>query len=487
MAGASIGTSLDRVIGQLLMFFVILLLIPNAARSSETVESLSYRTTLFYYLQQDYFNALTELMLAQRRELSGSLSDGAELLRGGASLSYGMELEAWQIFEKLSAEQGATRDRDLAWFYLGKLAWQRGELDISAEALEKMSPFYLSELQAEANFLQASISQRQGDELLATTYDTLLPVESLWLYYLYFNLGASHAVRRDWSGAVDYFERVVQSPLSTPEMKSLRDKALTESGYALLAAGKYEQAAVKFSQVRLDSPVVDRALLGFGWAYSGMGDYRSAVTPWQTLTEHSLMSDSVREGLLALAYAHEKLGRWRTALKLYRYASEVYSTQMHEARAAIELFREADISQQFDMAGLSSQNWLSAENIFPQGEYLTYLHKLMSKHSFQLAMRELRDLHNIILFLSEADKRLRVLSQDKERADYASRIFVLQERVHSQQQQVNTKIFETQSRVRELAIGELEQQTLRLQQALQSSRLALVRLYEMGGPQQVAQ
>ena len=234
--------------------------IPGTAQAASPVESLRYGTTLFYYFQQDYFNALTELMVAQQLDELGAHGDNAELLRGGVSLSYGMERAAEQIFERLLAEPGASIDRDRAWFYLGKLAWKRADLDRSAAALDKMAPTYQGQLTPEANYLRASISLRRGKEQLAASYETLLPADSPWLYYHYYNLAASHAARGEWAASVGYFQRVVESPLSTPEIKSLRDKALTASGYASLATGKYEQAAGDFARVRLDSPLVDRAL-----------------------------------------------------------------------------------------------------------------------------------------------------------------------------------------------------------------------------------
>jgi hypothetical protein len=482
-----------------LLFFL------GAAQAMENADSIRYRTALFYYFQQDYFNALTELMKARQLDELGAFGDNAELLRGGASLSYGMESAAGKIFEALLAEPGTSTDRDRAWFYLGKLAWQKGELDRSAAALDRMAPTYHGELAPEANFLRASIVLRQGDAQLAASYDTLLPPDSPWLYYLYYNLGATHAAGGDWSGADDYFERVVQSPLSTPEMQSLRDKALTASGYTYLATENYEQALRNFAQVRLDSPVVERALLGYGWAYSGIGDYRSAVAPWQALKERSLMNDSVRESLLALPYAHEQLDRRRTALEQYQYASEVYAAELARVQAAIANFRDGELSQELDSAGAISQDWLNAEDILPQGDHLPYLRHLMTRHHFQLAMRELRDLHSMADYLSGASQRLQMLSevdmsaqgnpssvserdrfklpQAGQQSGYAQRIRTLQGRLSSQERQVQASLRAARARVRALAISELELQAGKLQRALGQSRLAVARLYELGSPE----
>ena len=419
-------------------------------------------------------------MAARQLDELGALGDHAELLRGGASLAYGMESAAGQILEKLLAEPGSSSDRDRAWFYLGKLAWQRGALDRSAAALDRMAPTYHGELAPEANFLRASISLRQGNAELAASYDTLLPGDSPWLYYLFYNLGASHAAGQDLTGAIDYFERVVQSPLATPEMQALRDKALTASGYAHLAAKNYERAVADFAQVRLDSPLLDRALLGYGWAYSGMGDYHSAIAPWQTLGGRSLLNDSVREGLLALPYAHEKLGRRRTALEQYRHASEVYEAELANVQAAVKVFRDDALSLQLDPAGETSQDWLNARDMSPGDDHTPYLGHLMNRRDFQLVTRELRDLQATAHYLSDASRRLQALSAANTSGQASPRVHALQERVRSQEQQVQAGLLDARTRLRELAVAELDQQADKLQRALAQSRLAVARLHESG-------
>lgn len=449
---------------------------------AQAAGSLRYGTTLFYYFQRDYFNALTELMMARQLDEAEAYADTAELLRSGASLSYGMERAAEKIFTSLLTERGVSIDRDRAWFYLGKLAWKRADLNSAYAALEKMSPTYQGQLTPEANYLRASISLRRGEELLAASYETLLPTDSPWLYYHYYNLAASHADRGEWGEAIGYFQRVVASPLSAPEIKSLRDKALTASGYAYLAIEIYDQASADFSRVRLDSPLVDRALLGYGWAYSEMGDYHSAISPWRALAERSLMSDSVREGQLALAYAYEKLGRRRDALEQYRRAGEVYKAEIATVQTAKSVLNDSELPPLLDVAGDYNQDWLREQDVLPQFVQQPYLRQLISRQHIQYALRELRDLHNMTRYLSRVVLELEQLSdQDQaQQPSYAPRIRDLFKRAHSQQLQVQTSLQLAQGHVRELAISELQQQADKLHRALGQSLLAVARLYDSG-------
>ena len=93
------------------------------AAAAEPVQALRYGVTLFHYFQQDYFDALSELMIAQKTGELGVHTDNAELLRGGMSLSYGMDQQAQRIFTEFLDRPQPGVDRDRAWFYLAKIAW----------------------------------------------------------------------------------------------------------------------------------------------------------------------------------------------------------------------------------------------------------------------------------------------------------------------------------------------------------------------------
>lgn len=390
----------------------------------ESVQSLRYGVTLFHYYQQDYFSALTELLAAQQLQELGEHEDNAELLRGGMSLAYGMDRVAEQVFRDLlgnNSESAGSVDNSQAWFYLGKITWQRGQLQRSAQALARMSQQYDGSLRDEASFLRASIELRLGDEPAAAGYLSQLPEDSPWRYYLYYNLAAVQAARDEWSGAMNYFSKFNELDATNTESMALQDKAMTAGGYALLAAGEAAGAGDYFSRVRLDSPMIDRALLGHGWAAVEREDYRAALAPWQRLGERSLMSASVRESLLAVPYAYEQLGMPGLALSRYQQAVQRYSSEQGKLSAATAAFRSdalpsllgiaADPEQAISGGETSSQPWLFDADILPEGEHASYLSYLISRHTFQLALRELRDLYLVQAQLTSARERLQVLAE----------------------------------------------------------------------------
>ena len=94
--------------------------------------------------------------------------------------------------------------------------------------------------------------------------------------------------------------------LERQEELSLYDKAMTSAGYAYLLNKRYQEAIDQFSQVRLNSPVANRALLGYGWAAAESNNYSLALKPWTALSQRNLVDESAQEVLIALPYAYEK-------------------------------------------------------------------------------------------------------------------------------------------------------------------------------------
>ncbi|MEH6570006.1 MAG: hypothetical protein V7709_13080, partial [Halioglobus sp.] len=151
--------------------------------------------------------------------------------------------------------------------------------------------------------------------------------------------------------------------------------------------------------------------LGYGWALSELEDYRGALSPWKALSRRSLLSESVRESLLAIPFAYEQLGKYGVALDNYRFAAEVYTAELENVHKAIEVFGEEDLKTLFALDSGGSGEWLSGADILPVNEQAPYLSHLVTRHSFQMAMRELRDLQRTVQQLSQAQTRLEVLSQ----------------------------------------------------------------------------
>jgi hypothetical protein len=378
-------------------------------QAAETVQSLRYGASLFHFYQRDYFNALTELMAGQQLDALGAHTEGAEMLRGGMALSYGMDREAAAIFESEIETTYDSVNKDHAWFYLGKLAWQRGELGRTLDSLSRMDPAYEGPLVLEANYLHASALIKHGDASRAADIWGDMPYKSLWRRHLGYNLGANHAVQGDWWKASHYFSTVSKALSDSTEERELADKANTAAGYAFLSSGEFEKSSDEFRKVRLSGSYTTRALLGYGWSALEQGDYLAALGPWQQLAEGSILDDSVREGLLAVPYAYGRLDRPAVALEKYQFAHAQYAQALTDLNRAIKAFQEEPLGSLLGIEEQGSADWLFDQDILPSGEHSPYVEHLVAQHGFQVALRELNDLYSVAAQLSRAQKRLDVL------------------------------------------------------------------------------
>ena len=109
----------------------------GTAKPQDEVQDLRYGVALYHFFQQDYFNSLTELLVGEQQQDFPNHQDHAELLRGGISLSYGLDREAETIFNRLLDQHRRGEQRDNAWFYLAKLQYLRGDNSRAQAALEK--------------------------------------------------------------------------------------------------------------------------------------------------------------------------------------------------------------------------------------------------------------------------------------------------------------------------------------------------------------
>lgn len=387
-----------------------------SARAAETVESLRYGASLYHFYQNDYFEALTELMVGQAQGSLASHSEGAELLRGGMSLSYGMDLQAESIFDSQLNLAPEHIDRSRAWFFLGKVAWQRGERLRALEALGQMEEGYEGELAEEANYLQATALLSAGEDAEALARLYALPKDSKWRYYLHYNTAVSLAKDEQWAAASEHFQRFDELPLDSDEEIALYERAQTAAGYTYLAADQPAAARAAFEGVRLEGAAAQKALLGFGWAAVREGDYLAALSAWKPLTSRSMLSASARESLLAVPYAYEALGRPAVALDQYELASALYEEQLGSLKQAIAAFETEPVGLLLGLAESAAEpesqmSWVYADDILPDSEYAVYLQFLVTRHSFQVALRELRDLYDMRRRLLGAQERLAVLHE----------------------------------------------------------------------------
>ncbi len=370
----------------------------GTAKARTTVQDLGYGVMLYEYFQHNYLPALTELEVARKRDGIQGHGSHPDLMEGGIKLSYGMDRSAEKIFNRLLADYPDPAVRDQAWFYLGKIAYQRAEFERSANSFDKIGDQLPANLRDEFLFLTANLLIKAGQLDRARQRIDKLDAESPWQPYARFNLGVAYAAENpDPAGnasqqAIAAFARLADYAKDSDELKALNDRANLAAGYVLLRAGQQPDAIEAFKRVRLQGPYASQAMLGYGWAAAELKDYKLALTPWQRLSEQSLISPSVQESYLAVPFAYEQLGAERQALEAFERTAAAYEVELQRIDQALATLQDADIMQLFVREmGAGASNWIITGNDLDVKPQTPYLAHLIAQHEFQSGLMDLRD------------------------------------------------------------------------------------------------
>jgi hypothetical protein len=377
--------------------FLVLLVAGGApgarAEDRRVVKDPHFGEVLFYFFQEDYFSALTQLMTAQHFGRIPHHQDEAELLRGGMLLSYGLDQEAGRIFQALIDAGAPPSVRDRAWFYLAKIRYQRGYASEAEDAIARVRGPLPGELEDERLVLHATLLMRrqqysQAIALLRRTSD-----RSGWAAYGHYNLGVAlvRAGERDAGAAL--LDELGSGRARGEELTALRDKANVALAYSFLQSDAPARAEPYLERVRLNGLLSNKALLGLGWAHVAQNEYERALVPWTELTERSVKDTAVQESLLAVPFALGKLGAYRESLARYETALDAYTREIARLDVAIAAIRRGALVENIlrDNPGEES-GWFWRVRRLPDTPESLYLMELLASNEFQEGLKSYRDL-----------------------------------------------------------------------------------------------
>ncbi len=367
----------------------------QAARLSEArqVRDPHYGAVLFDFYQQNYFPALTSLMVSEHFERVQRHRYDAELLRGGMFLSYGLHLEAAKIFERLTEQTVEPVIRDRAWFYLGKILYQRGHSDEALAAFARIAGELPGELEAERHVLVANLLMGKGLPADAVAVLKRVSRKSEWALFGRYNLGVALVRAGEVEQGMALLDEAGASAVATEELKALRDKANVALGYAALQDSRHGAAKGFLERVRLAGPQSNKALLGMGWAHSLDGQYERALVPWMELRGRTLQDTAVLESLLAIPYALGKAGAYRQSLEGYEQAVVLYDRELSRLDESIAAIRAGRLTEALLALNPGEEmGWFWQVQALPETAESRYLLTLLAGHEFHEALKNFRDI-----------------------------------------------------------------------------------------------
>jgi tetratricopeptide (TPR) repeat protein len=404
----TIGVTVQRVIHRLrpLVLGGLLLTLPFAPSMGKNVKpdpdglpphdvkDLHYGDVLFYFFQDDFFDSITRLLAAQQLDRLPNTQGEAELLLGGLYLSLGEHVEAGNIFEKLLNANATEAVRNKAWFYLGKVWYQRGYLQESEHALRQVSDKIQPRISAERYMLLAQLMLRENryDDAIAALSAWHGPPD--WTAYAQFNLGVALVRKGRLPDAIPHLDQVGRMDTSSEELLALKDKANLALGFALLQAQRAADALPILERVRLEGPYSSKALLGVGWADSALGEFKRALVPWLALRKRNLLDSAVQESYLTVPYAYNQLGASGQAAEFYNSAIDSFDTEMKRIDDSIAQIRSGNLLDRLlNDDKKATLTWYWQLKTLPDAPESRYLYQLLASNEFQEGLKNYRELN----------------------------------------------------------------------------------------------
>ena len=404
----------------------------------QQVLDLHYGEVLFHFYQQDYFTAISHLMVAQQQNLLQHHQDESELLLGGLQLSYGMPDQAERRFERLLDRNTDTELRNRVWYYLTKISYQHGHYRRALEKLQKIEDPDDKLIAAELALLNANLRMSLGKDSEAAEALEDARAPDGWEEYLRINRGIALLRAGKLEEGRKTLDKLGTERADNEELRTLRDRANLGLGYELLRAGDAEQARKYLNRVRLQGPYKQAALLGAGWADAERGDYRQALTPWLALLELASYEAEVQEAHLAVPYAFAQLADGKRAIHFYEQAIVYFEEEQRQLDVAIEGARSGVLLSLLSQTDTGvSGGWLhdtpTLENV-PSGRYLI---DVLSSHGFQEPLKDYRDLGYLQQLLYEWLENINLYYDmvDARRLAYRQRAPLIRERLEEQEAQ----------------------------------------------------
>ncbi|WP_297790732.1 hypothetical protein [uncultured Marinobacter sp.] len=366
--------------------------------AAEQVQDLKYGAILYEFYQQDYFGALVEYAYAEEKGGIHGHGTYPELLKGGVSLSYGLDVQAEDIFTRVAEGNVSDQARNRAWFYLGKMQYQRGDTERAAHNLSNVRGRLPESLDAEYRYLAALVNVKLGYFEASDSVTASIDSDSPYAPYFFFNLGIAYGNQQQSGLAYEALERVVSYEGDSEELSRLADRARMALSFLHAREGEHEQSRQQFSQIRTHGAYSNRGLLGASWQSVNDGAFRDALGPLEVLASRSIALPEVQEALLLKPHVYEQMGLDGRAAQGFIDADNKFGEALDWLDQARNALADADVMELFvrnlDKV-LGESDWFGRAPSVSVNYLSPFLVELMSDHSFQSVLKDLRDLYAI--------------------------------------------------------------------------------------------
>jgi tetratricopeptide (TPR) repeat protein len=456
---------------------------------AKPLRGLQYGDVLFHYYQDQDFDALTELMMARSLDQPQANDVEGELLLAGLLLSFGQTRDAITGFEHALQTEARRDKRNQAWLSLARALHQTQANSEALAALQHIdAPIQGDEKGDARGDLEADRQMLTSELLIALgRYDEAASTLQKWkgsrdwMPYAQYNLGVAllRSGRKDEGekqlDAVDRFD------LRAEEQLALRDRANTAIGYSHLQAKEWEAARSALRRVRLAGPSSNQALLGLGWAESGLDNDRDALVPWMELASRDTADLAVQEALLAVPYAMARANAPTAAAEQYQLAVNRFQQQAQKLDALGATVRQSSFidrlldasDRQGDLKTDASKPVAPLAKLPDAPEYQS-LSKLIASDEFQAGLHNARRLRFLKQHLASWVPRVAALKTASPTADWPAQ----SARIAQLSEACDRMLQRQRSALQDQALAEMQRTQKRLSDYETEARFAQARVLD---------
>ncbi len=379
------------------------------------IQELSFGEMVYDYYQENYFSALTHLLVAEKRNALTVHEKDAELLKGVVYLSYGMLITAEELFKKLLTTKKDNRVIAQVQFYLGKTQYLNGQYDKANNNLLKSVDLLSKILKEESYIMLSQIAYDNQNEALAIDYLNKVSKKTENGKFALFNLAIFLLQEDKLKEALKLFGKIQVNEKSSEVELNLYDRMNLSLGYYFLSKKSSEKARHYLSKIRLTGVFSNRAVLALGWTYSQSGVYEKSIAYWNELVNRDLRDAANQEAVLALAFAYYQNGAKKEALETFVKAAAIYGQQLSLIDKAQTELKQALFQKWLDSRGLFGdkifQKWARGDVPITDSKIEYYFQDITSSNEFNQYFYQFQEMSHLLLVLQRWRRQLPVFQE----------------------------------------------------------------------------
>ena len=332
-----------------------------------------HKLAKFNYADGQYRQALTWLDNQEDSELKAK-----------TLVKLGLFDEASLVFEKL-ATTIAMREQAVFWLNQAARHFYSGEVDMAKTALLRVSAPLSKDIAPQFYYLSARLALLASDFTKFHQQQANIPANSVLNDYLAHHFILSKIKRQKLS--VDDLQRhpIRKIPASSA-LTALSERTLLAMGLAFVEQGDNAAAISAFEQIRLQSPFIESALLGYGWALNNTQQFSKAHQVFVMIEQKNPTFYFDENALRGYAFAKQRLGHLAGANQLLESGLIAFTKEKNEL---------IQLSQRFAFNGACLKALVVKASAANCHSATSELVELLASNSVALAKDQLSDIASL--------------------------------------------------------------------------------------------